>query len=200
MNKKLCKIGILIFWMVFAFSSCAETSSNEKYFICDVIEGDIRKKVDINKPYDGSLNYFDRVFSYNKAKDGSYTAQFSNEGSALGIKFQKGILSNAYLVKAREQQGFYREIFDVYYIDVNTNVLTHAYVYYLDPADYEKHFNNPQFVPYNKPYLFGLVNKAPPKNYVKIGWDKTRWLCYPSSRRKGLWTAWKLLFQRLLSP
>ena len=99
----------------------------------------------------------------------------------MGIKLNGDILSNAYLRFSREQQGFHREKFDVYRIDIKTRVLTHSYVYYVSLEDYNKNFNNSDFMPHNQPLLFDLINRKAPENYVKIGWDKTKWQCYEIS-------------------
>ena len=169
------------FYFFFIFNSCTQ-ADEEKYFVCDILPDDFKKEVDPNRPFDGVLSYSDRTFYYKKTNSGHYEAYFPlYGGTALGIKLNGDILSNAYLRFSREQQGFHREKFDVYQIDIKTRVLTHSYVYYVSLEDYNKNFNNSDFVPYNQPLLFDLINRKAPENYVKIGWDKTKWQCYEIS-------------------
>ncbi len=173
---------ITIFLFIFTLSTC--TRANEvKYFICDILPEDLKKEVDPNRPFDGVRNYFDRSFFYKKKPTGEYSG-FSYGGSSLGIQLKGDILSTAYLKTAREQQGYYREIFDVYRFHIKKRMLIHSYVYYISLKDYNKNFNNPSFVPYNKPFLFDLIPRKAPEDYVKIGWDKTRWQCYEVSYLK----------------
>ena len=99
-------------------------------------------------------------------------------GQDVAFKFDGEFIYSSFLAKAGEQDGFYRQIFELYRFDLQTQVLTHSYIYYLDPKDFDKNFNNASFVPYNSPFLFDFIEQATPKDYVKLGWDKTRWTCY----------------------
>ena len=154
--------------------------------MCDFLKHAFKKGVDSARPFDGEFDYFDRTFSYTKLKDDSYEARFSVYGKPQGFQFKENTLSESYLTTARKQQGFYREVFDVYRINVEAKVLVHSYVYYLHPEDYNKNFNKPEFTSYNQPSLFDLVNRKTPEGYVKIGWDKTKWQCYDVSYFKYL--------------
>ena len=49
-------------------------------------------------------------------------------------------------------------------------------------------------MPYNQPLLFDLVNRKAPKNYKKIGWDKTKWQCYEISYFRYLIFLFKSFF------
>ena len=173
---------ILFFLFIFVFNACSR-AGEEKYFVCDMLRGDLKAEVDPNRPFDGALTYFDSMFSYKKKSNDEYSG-FFYEGASLGVQLNGDTLSSAHLGTAHEQQGYYREIFDVYRFHIKKRILIHSYVYYVDPKDYNKNFNNSLFVPYNNPLLFELVPRKAPENYVKIGWDKTKWQCYEVSSFK----------------
>ena len=175
--------GFFIAFLFLAFSSCSR-ADGAKHFVCDMLRNGFKKPVDPERPYDGKLHYFDRVFYWQKIGDGAYETGFYSRGTGFDVKFSKGVLSRAFLQTARKQQGFYREIFDVYRFNTKENILIHSYVYYVDPEDFEKNFNNPHVTPYEHPPLYDLIEKTAPENYVKIGWDKTKWQCYEISRFK----------------
>ena len=44
--------------------------SKEHYFVCDMLKTDIREKPPTNKPFDGSFDYFDKIFFYKQNKRG----------------------------------------------------------------------------------------------------------------------------------
>lgn len=167
---------------LFVFSACSNANNHKKYFVCDVLPDDFREKVNPNRPFDGALNYWDRTFYYHKTADGDYETHFPlYGGTPLGIKLNDDVLSGAYLKVAREQRGFYREIFDVYRFDMKKRILVHSYVYYMKKEDYDKNLSSPSFVPDNHPFLFDMIDREAPENYKKIGWDKTKWQCYEMS-------------------
>ena len=186
---------LFIIFFLFISNACAKVSE-QKYFICDMLKGNINSAVDPQRPHDKKFDYFDRTFFYKKAGNNTYIADFSF-GNSLGIQFTEPILSDSYLRTARKQQGFYREIFDIYRFNVKTNILIHSYLYYLHTQDYNKNFNNPQFVPFNNPLLFDLVPREAPQDYVKIGWDKTKWQCYKISYIKYMFLSVQELIIRV---
>jgi len=126
------------------------------------------------------------MVQYEKTSQWGYKASLGTMSRALGLQFKDNILSEAYLISAGEQRSFYREIFDVYRFDLETLVLIHSYVYYISKKDFNKNFNIPLFTDHNQPLLFDLVPREAPKDYVKIGWDKTHWQCYEISSWKYL--------------
>ena len=190
MKRLLSVISLVV------FSSCSQGSSETKHFVCDVLN-DLNAPVDPKRPFDGKFDYFDRIFYYEKTGAGPYKAEFPS--TKTPSRLSGDILSTAYLTASREQQGFYREIFDVYRFNIKTQILVHSYLYYVDPEDFNKNFNNPQFIPYNQPLLFDLVEKPAPENYVKIGWDKTKWRCYRISRFRYQYLSLFGVLVRLLS-
>ena len=170
---------------VFVFISCSRTQKRA-HFVCDFL-GNPSKKNLPKKKFD-HFTYFDRVFYYEKTKSDQYKTNFSiYDGTSTGFQQDKDTLSEAYLVTARKQQGFYREIFHVYRIHLKTRVLIHSYVYYLNPEDYQTNFKDPSFRDYNNPLLFDLIQREAPKEYVKIGWDKSVWQCYEVSYLRYLY-------------
>ncbi len=181
-------------------SSCSNINKS-RYFVCDILNGNLEETIDPNRPFDGTLNYWDRVFYYKKIDEGQYehnfafshAHEFPFSDAGLGAQFNENILSDSYLETATKQGGFYREVFDVYRFNIETRMLTYSYVYYVSPEDYNKNFNKPLFTPYNNPLLFDLINKDAPRGYVKIGWDKTRWQCYNISHSKYLLLSLKFL-------
>ncbi len=183
--------------MFFALFSFCSSAKEKHFFICDFLRSAFKTGIDPLRPFDGALSYFDRTFYYSKAGKKLYTANFSYRGELLDLRLSKNVLSSAYLTTAREQQGFYREIFDVYRFNIKTNVLIHSYVYYVHPKDYSKNFNSSDFVPYNQPLLFDLINRPAPESYRKIGWDKTAWQCYSLSFFKYLFFRLKELLSLL---
>ena len=189
--------GFFIASLLLAFSSCSR-AGGAKHFVCDMLRDGFKKPLDPERPYDGKLNYFDCVFYWQKT-GGVYETGFYSPGTGFDVRFKDGVLSRAFLRTAREQQGFYREIFDVYRFNTNEKTLIHSYVYYLDPEDFERNFNNPLFTPYEHPPLYDLIEKKPPENYVKIGWDKTKWQCYEISRFKYWRLNWVGILTSLIS-
>ena len=170
---------------LFVFISCSRVEERG-YFVCDFL-GSPSKRKPPKKKFD-EFSYFDRVFYYKKTSDGQYKTNFSiYGGTSTGFQRDKDTLSEAYLSTAREQQGFYREIFHVYRIHLKTRVLIHSYVYYLNPKDYETNFWDFESRVYNNPLLFDLIQREAPKDYVKIGWDKSVWQCYEVSYPRYLY-------------
>ena len=155
------------------FSSYAH-SDDKKYFVCDILD-DLEKDVDLSRSFDGELNYFDSVFHYEKTDDG-YSTGFGRE-----LKLKGDVLYRADLSESGERTGFYREFFTVFRMDIEKQVLIKSYVYYVHPDD---SMNSPEFLQYNQPFLFDFMDREAPENYVKIGWDKTKWQCYEISRFK----------------
>lgn len=168
----------IFFLFIFNLTACAG-GSEKKHFICDYKNSE---KTDLDESFDGKFSYFDKIFYYKEKNNGEYAFDFSMpKAVSLGAGFDGDILFHAYLTTKGKQSGFYREIFDVYRFEMKTNTLIVSYVYYVSPEDYNKHFNNPNYVPYNNPSLFDLVNREAPEKYVKIGWDKDKWKCYEIS-------------------
>ena len=170
--------------ILFFFSSCSQSNSDKHYFVCDKVKIDDENKSP--KSFDGKLNYSDFMVQYEKTGSGEYKTSLGGGPGRLGHQFKDNVLSEAYMTFAGEQQGFYREMFDVYRFDLETRVLIHSYVYYISKKNFDKHFNIPLFTDQNQPLLFDLVPRKAPKSYVKIGWDKTRWQCYEISSWKYL--------------
>ena len=135
---------------------------------------------------------FNRVISYEITNSGKVYAPFSRRGRLINSSLQGQTLSSAYLRSKGKQMGYYREVYEVLYLDLTTNVLTKSWVYYLHPEDFQKNFNSNDFLSQNKPSLFQLIDRKAPENYTKLGWDKTRWRCYKIDNRTYLYLFLKL--------
>ena len=206
---------VLIVCFGLFFSSLAIAGGGKKYFICDILKEEPAGKTDptsLPSSFDGDFSHWDRPFFYKEgtkdqtedqtgnqtgtAAATNYEAFFSSHGQGFALKRKGDILSQAFLTRATEQAGFYREIFDIYRFNMKTRVLTHSYLYYLDPKDFEKNFNNSSFVPYNLPFLFDLLDRPlPSEDYVKLGWDKSQWRCYRISALKHLYFQFKAILK-----
>ena len=187
----------LVFLLLAACSSPAPSDAEEsRRFVCDVLK-DLSSA---GKPhYDGEVNHFDRMFYYRKTEENFYETGALSPGKTFHVKANEEFFSKAYLTAAREQGGFYREIFDIWRFYIKEKILVHSYLYYLDRRDYEKNFSGPDFAPFNLPLLFDLTSKSPPDDYVKIGWDKTKWRCYEISYVKYFYLGMKKGFWSILS-
>lgn len=177
----------IIIPLFFAFQAQAV----KKYFVCDVL----KEEAIPSSSFDGKMNWFDVVIHYEKTDQGKYKASLGNGGRGLGLRFEDNILSSAYLERAGEQQNvygelFYRETFSLFRFDLESQILIQSYVYYVSKDDYNKNFNEPLFTSKNKPFLFDLVPRKAPKDYVKIAWDKSRWKCHEIS----FWRYWYFSF------
>ena len=191
--------GIVLFFFIFSMVSCSQTGGRKRLF-CDYM----------GEPYEdpGYINeYFDRVLYYEKSDTGNHKVTFDDKKFLVGIKLNKNILSGAYLRIAREQEGFYREIFYVYRLDLETDILIHSYVYYISVPDYDKNFNddtssNSFFSSVDikdQPLLFGLVEKELPDGYTRVGWDKSKWQCHEVSFFKYISLNFIFFMRQLLS-
>ena len=123
--------------------------------------------------------YLDRVFSYKKSGDRITAHFFLQTENPFEMKLDKDILSGFTVNFLGQQNNFYREIYNVYWMNVKTGYLVHSYVYYLNPEDNEKNFNPVDF-PYAPPRTtehFQFLTKKLPENYVKIGWHGPSWQC-----------------------
>ncbi|MGI9549436.1 MAG: hypothetical protein ACR2M7_05655, partial [Bdellovibrionales bacterium] len=121
-----------IILLLFVFNACS-ADSNKKYFICDSL-----KKVNHQgkKKFDGTLDYWDRMFTYEKKNNGEYEASFPlYGGEPVGIKFKDGLLSGVYLSQKGTQTGEYRELYNVYRFDMQKKLLIHSYAYYVSVAN-----------------------------------------------------------------
>ncbi|MGV0006137.1 MAG: hypothetical protein ACNYPG_05880 [Candidatus Porifericomitaceae bacterium WSBS_2022_MAG_OTU9] len=125
--------------------------------------------------YKPSENYADFDYATNRS------THFQKEGS---------VFSGSYL-KTESQEGYQRDIFQVFRIDLETQILVHSYVYHIPTKDYEKNFKHlfSQYI--NAEHIFKLVEFPKRKNYVKAGWDKSFWQCrtqsYPQHIINNVW-------------
>ena len=169
--KKVC------FSLIFLiFSSCAH-STVEKRFFCDYFG------VPLMSTGNSPNEYFDRVFSYTES-DGAYTADLV-EGRTAPAKFKDDTLY-VYSVDFKGQ----REGFTVYRFHLNTSELFRSYVFHTSREDYNKHHKpspdeHPWKIPLS-PTPLKYVDAKLPENFIKFGYDKSKWQCHEVSHFKYL--------------
>ena len=197
MNRFLFSLCFISF-VANGYAQAESSPYKEGYFFCDFLGIVITK---YNQPDKYPNKHFNRVFYYKKQSDGSFEQNF-DFGGAEEAQLRGDVLSNAFLDYEGEREGFYRQLFHVYRINLSTGVLIHSYVYYLHPEDYEKHFKK-----YNRPgrqirehkYLLGLLQTPVPKGYIKAGYDKSQWQCSSVSYSRYLWLSFTSIFKAILS-
>ena len=183
-----------------------KTQAKETHrFFCNSISVDDTTNNQPKEFDQAMISRFDTMAKYFKKSNASYNLDIAQaRGNKSGTNFQDNTVSTAYLFEKKEQQGFYREIFDVYRLNINNNELIHSYVYYIDKTDWKQNLKR-QIAPLpdglditNQPILFDTINiESPKENYMKIGWDKSKYVCYKLSYLKFLRINIKLFFAQV---
>ena len=122
---------------------------------------------------------FDRVFSYKKSNGGRFAA-FIGSGNFMPAEEREPFLYGHVPAGEAGSHAVDWKVFDVYRFNRETKRLTRSVVSYIPREDYEKKIeenqNNPYAIPYSQEPL-EFIEKEMPENYVKIGFDKSRWQC-----------------------
>ncbi len=141
---------------------------------------------------------WDRPLTYNASKQ---VANFPI-GKNPYFKKENDVIAGSHF-ETVVHQGFSRDIFQVYRLNLKTNIMVHSYIYYLSEEDFKKNWLD--YAHYqdrfrNAHHLFKLVQFPNRSGYVKLGWDKSFWQCTPvHSKIEHLLNTIKSIFTAILS-
>lgn len=152
-------------WFILLFFACPPAVSAMEQLYCKM-QGTNSK----------GMSTWDLLIKYSLDRENNrYVAEFPKRKPPVTTKLIGNELSLSSVINKRVQQGFYREIFDAFRLDLQSLKLTHSYLYYVSKHDFDMNFKS--FEIYNDPDLFRMIDLQTRPDYVKLAWDKSQWQC-----------------------
>ncbi len=149
--------------------------------------------------------YFDRLLLITKSLDreGFYTAKFPLHIDPPFEMRQNGDFLFGYFqtfAGKRKKNELYREEYNIYRLNTKTNVLIQSHVKYASQQYYEQFKADTAGNPYSAPLSskpLQFINKELPKDFVKFGWDGSRYICKKVSYPKYLLYSISIAFMQI---